>query len=54
MIKILLLCFLYPFAIIGALVFWFFEKIEWAIWHFGNFSGLSNLLERVREKYQGH
>jgi hypothetical protein len=51
MIKIILLCFLYPFAIMGALVFYLFEKIEQLLWRFGEFSGLSNFFERMRKRY---
>ncbi len=50
MIKIILLCFFYPFAVMGALVFYLFEKIEQLLWHFGNFSGFSNFFERARKK----
>jgi hypothetical protein len=51
MFKIIALCFLYPFGLLFALLFSFFEKIEQILWHFGKFSGLSIFFERLRKKY---
>lgn len=47
MLKILLLCFLYPFAILATLVFYIFEKAEKILEFFWKFSGFSIFVKRI-------